>query len=318
MAKYSVVVTDSRHASYEIERNILAKIDAELTLCNCVTEEDLLHECRDADGILLDMAPMSAKVVAGLNRCQVINRYGVGYDNVAVKACTNRGITVTNVPDYCAEDVSDHALALLFSCLRQTAQRDRLVRCGEWNIQNWRSTRIAGKTLGVLGAGRIARALIRKVSGFGLKEILVYDPYIDRDTIEALHAKKVSFEEVLSASDFISLHMPVTDETKGIIGERALALMKPSAILINTGRGPLVDDTALVSALSRCQIAFAGLDTHCVEPLPKDSPYLKLDNVVLTDHTAYNTVEGTMELKVKSAENIVAVLLGQKPAYPVN
>ena len=150
MAKYKVYVTDGRHESYDIEREMLAAADAELKVCQCVTDEDIIRECADADGILLDMAPMTEKAVNALTNCKVINRYGVGFDNVAVDACTAKGIQVTNVPDYCAEDVSDHALALIMTCLRQTALRDRLVRQGEWNIHGV-SFRLTGKVLGVLG-----------------------------------------------------------------------------------------------------------------------------------------------------------------------
>lgn len=318
MAKYNVVVSDNRHANYDIEKEILKSADAELKICSCVSVEDVMRECSDADAILLDMAPMNAEAVGALKKCKVINRYGVGYDNVDINACTKKGILVTNVPDYCMEDVSDHALALLMTCLRQTALRDRLVRKGQWNIQSSASFRLKGKTLGIIGAGRIAKALARKVSGFGFKEILAYDPYVDASTLKNIGVTKMELEDVLRNSDFISLHMPVTDETQGMINERTLSLMKSNAILINTGRGPLVDDQALIAALRNRRIAFAGLDTHCAEPLPAHSEYLKLDNAVLTDHTSYNTAEGVQELKRKSAENVAAVLTGKQPAYPVN
>lgn len=317
MSNYLVCVSDTRHASYEIERRILAEIGAELRLCDCASEEDIVRECADADAILLDMAPMTAKAVAGLKKCRVINRYGVGYDNVDIDACTAKGIQVTNVPDYCAEDVSDHALALIMTCLRQTALRDRLVRQGKWNIQRT-SFRLSGKVLGVLGFGRIARALVKKTSGFGFSKVLVYDPYVSAQVCADMGARKAELEEVLRQCDFLSLHMPVTSQTTRMINRETLALMKPTAILVNTGRGPLVDDEALAQALKEGRLLSAGLDTHWVEPLPADSPYLGLDNVVLTDHTAYSTVEAVEELKVKSANNIAAVLRGEQPGYPVN
>lgn len=317
MSKFTVVVSDSRHPSYDIEREILAKVDAELVLANCITGEDVLRECKNADGILLDAAPMPAEAVRGLTKCRVVNRYGVGFDTVDVEACTAKGIQVTNVPDYCAQDVSDHALALLFSCLRQTALRDRLMRQGEWGIQGT-SRRVEHSTLGVIGMGRIGSALVKKVSGFGLSKILVCDPYVSAEDAAALGAVKAGFEEVLQEADFVSLHMPANDETRGMIDKRALSLMKNSAILINTSRGALVDDEALLAALQNGEIGFAGLDTHAIEPLPADSPYKKLDNVVLTNHTAFNTVEGVQELKTKAAQNVAAVLRGEKPPYCVN
>lgn len=296
---------------------MLAAADAELTVCQCVTDEDILRECADADGILLDMAPMTAKAIEGLAHCKIINRYGVGYDNVDLDACTAKGIQVTNVPDYCAEDVSDHALALMMTCLRHTALRDRLVRQGDWNIQRT-SFRLSGKVLGVLGFGRIARALVHKCSGFGFSEVLVYDPYVPAQACADAGVKKAELDEVLRRCDFLSLHMPVTPQTTGMINRETLSLMKPTAILVNTGRGPLVNDEALIEALQAKKLLAAGLDTHCIEPLPADSPYRGLDNVVLTDHTAYSTVEAVHELKAKSAQNIINALTGVPPVYPVN
>lgn len=317
MSKYLVCVSDTRHASYDIETRILAQADAELKLCGCVTEDDIIQACGDADAVLLDMAPMTARAVAGLKKCRIINRYGVGYDNVDINACTAKGIQVTNVPDYCAGDVSDHALALIMTCLRQIALRDRLIRQGQWNIQRT-SFRLYGKVLGVLGFGRIARALVDKTSGFGFSKVLVYDPYVSAEECTAHGAQKAELEEVLSQCDILSLHMPVTPQTTRIINRETLSLMKPTAVLVNTGRGPLVDDEALAGALKNGQLLYAGLDTHWVEPIPAGSPYLSLDNVVLTDHTAYSTVEAVEELKIKSAENVAAVLRGKKPAYPIN
>lgn len=317
MSKYRIYVTDGRHASYHIEQEMLRAIGGELKICCCATDADIAAQCADADAILLDMAPMTARAVMALKKCKVISRYGVGYDNVDVAACTKQGIQVANVPDYCEEDVSDHALALLFACLRDVPRRDRLIRQGQWNIQRV-SFRLRGKVLGVLGFGRIARALVRKCAGFQFSEILVYDPYVSEETCVALGARKAALEDVLRGADVISLHMPVTLETEHMIDSRALELMRPTAILINTSRGRLVDDAALVQALKCQQILCAGLDTHNCEPLPADSPYLQLDNVVLTDHTAYHTEEAVEELKRKCAQNVVNVLTGSSPDYPVN
>ena len=190
MAKYLVCVSDERHASYEIERAILEKAGAELKLCHCESAADIAAQCADADAVLLDLAPMTAEAVAGLRKCKVISRYGVGFENVDLDAATAAGIQVTNVPDYCMEDVSDHALALMLSCLRHIPLRDREVREGKWNIQT-DSFRLKGKTLGVIGAGRIARALIRKVSGFGFAEVVAYDPYISAEQLAEIGVRKV-------------------------------------------------------------------------------------------------------------------------------
>lgn len=316
MSKFKVYVTDQRQPSFEIERSILSQCDAELILCNCVTTEDISRKCADADAVLLDMAPMTAEAIHSMRKCQVISRYGVGVDNVDLKVAAECGIQVTNVPDYCMEDVSDHALALLFACLRNVVLRDREIRKGKWNIVA-PSYRVQGKVLGLIGAGRIARALIRKVSGFGLKEIVTYDPFLSAEELASIGVRKVEFDELLRESDFISLHLNLTDTTRNIIDAEALSKMKERAILINVSRGGLIDPDALINALESHHIGAAGLDTHCVEPVPVDSRFDKLDNVVLTDHAAYNTMEGVAELKTKAANNVKAVLEGKTPPYVV-
>lgn len=315
---FKVVVSDKRHADYSIEEKILKECGADLVVLNCTTEKEMIENCSDADGVLLDMAPMTRDVVKAMSKCKIVSRYGVGFDNVDVQACTEKGICVANVPDYCCDDVSEMALALLFACQRQVCLRDRKIREGLWNLQFQNTFRIKGKVLSLIGFGRISRALAQKVSGFELKEILVFDPYIDEEVISRAGGRKVSFEEALSQGDYISLHMPVTNETRGMINEKAFELMKHTAILINTSRGPLIKDDALISALKNKRIAFAGLDTHNIEPLPADSELLKLENCVLTDHAAYNTREAVEELKRKAALNIKAVLEGNKAPYCIN
>lgn len=206
---------------------------------------------------------------------------------------------------------------LLLSCLRQTALRDRRIREGDWNIQGT-GFRLAGKTLGLIGAGRIARALRRKVSGFGLREVVACDPYVSAEKLDGLGMRKVELDELLAVSDFVSLHLHANAETNGIINRSTLAKMKESAILINVSRGALVNDEDLLDALRTHRILAAGLDTHQHEPLGKESPFCTLDNVLLTDHAAYSTLEGVRELKEKSARNIVDVLSGKQPQYRVS
>ena len=317
MSRYLVCVSDKRHALYDIEKDMLAGIGAELRLCSCGTEEDLIAQCGQADAVLLDLAPMTARAIAGLEKCRVISRYGVGYENVDLDAASKAGIQVTNVPDYCMEDVSDHALALMLSCLRHIPMRDRMVRQGAWNLQAT-SFRLKGRTLGVIGAGRIARALIRKVSGFGLAEVLAYDPYLSAEELGRIGVRKVELAELLAKSDIISLHLHANAETCGMICRETLEQMKETAILINVSRGPLVNDDDLLEALRSHRILAAGLDTHNHEPLGADSPFCRLDNVVLTDHTAYSTMEGVEELKTKAAQNVIDVLTGRPVRYPVN
>jgi D-3-phosphoglycerate dehydrogenase / 2-oxoglutarate reductase len=318
MAKFKVVVSDNRHGDYSIEAAVLKPVDAEVVIEDCSTVEEMIIACRDADGVLLDQAPMPAQVIESMTKCKVVSRYGVGYDNVDVEACTKKKIYVANVPDYCMEDVSDHAMALFYSCVRRITLRDKQVRQGGWNMDRSGIYRIKDRVFALVGFGNIARCLVKKLSGLGLKKVLVYDPYVSKEIIEASGAQKADLETVLTEADYISLHVPVTPETKGIINKKAFSLMKNSAILINTARGPLVDEEALIDALSTGKIAFAGLDTHNKEPLPSDSPLLKMDNCILTDHVGFYSVESMKELHTKIALNVKAVLEGGKPIYPVN
>jgi len=318
MAKYKVVVSDNRHGDYSIEAAVLKPVDAEVVIEDCSTVEQMIVACRDADGVLLDQAPMPAQVIENMTKCKVVSRYGVGYDNVDVEACTRKKIYVANVPDYCMEDVSDHAMALFYSCVRRITLRDKQVRQGGWNMDRSGIYRIKDRVFALVGFGNIARCLVRKLSSLGLKKVLVYDPYVSKEIIEASGAQKADLETVLTEADYISLHVPVTPETKGIINKKAFSLMKNSAILINTARGPLIDEEALIDALSTGKIAFAGLDTHAKEPLPADSPLLKMDNCILTDHVGFYSDESMKELHTKIAQNIRAVLEGGKPIYPVN
>jgi len=319
MSRFKVVMTDDRHKTYEEEKKVLLSIDTDIIIANCTTAQDVINNCKDADGIMVNLAPMPAEVINQLERCKVISRYGVGYDNVDVAACTQKGIYLANVPDYCAEEVSDQALALLMACARKVARRDAQVRAGQWNIGKADPIyRLAGKTFTFLGFGMIGRTLYRKIKGFNFSRILIYDPFIDAETIKSLGAEKVEWDEALKNADYISVHIPMNDKTRGIINASAFSLMKPTAIIVNTSRGPVIDEKALIDALTKGQINSAGLDVHCKEPLDKDSPFMRIENCVLTDHVGWYSEEAISELKRKVAENVKDVLLSGKPKYPVN
>jgi D-3-phosphoglycerate dehydrogenase len=319
MSKYKVVVTDDRYRNYDVEKAVLETIGAEVTVHDCSTAEEVLNVCRYVDGIMVNLAPIPENVIQGLQKCRVIARYGVGYDNVDVKTCTQKGIYVTNVTDYCAEEVSDHALALLLGCIRKIARRDAQVRKGKWNVGSADPIqRIAGKTFALLGYGLIARCLHRKLKGLNPGRVLVYDPFLEAGFLQSQGAEKVDFEIALKEADYISIHMPLNDKTRGLIDEKAFSLMKPTAILVNTSRGAIVDEAALIKALSTGQINSAGLDVYSKEPLDRDNPLLTLGNCILTDHMGWYSEESMVELKRKVAENVRNVLSGGKPAYPVN
>jgi D-3-phosphoglycerate dehydrogenase len=319
MVEFKVVVTDDRYKNYDEEKKVLDKIGAELVIANCRTEGEVAEICWDADAILCNLAPMSAEVIEKLDKCKVISRYGVGYDNVDVKACTEKGIYLTNVPDYCAEEVSDHALALLMSCARKVARRDAQVRRGLWNIGCGDPIyRIAGKTFAFLGFGMIGRCLYRKIKGLNFSRILIFDPYLDEKAVKSYGAEKTDFETALKEADFISLHMPLNEKTESIINREAISMLKKTAIIINTSRGPLIDEKALIDALREGRINYAGLDVHCKEPLDGDNPLMNLENCVLTDHVGWYSEESMNELKRKAAENVSDVLSGREPKYKVN
>jgi D-3-phosphoglycerate dehydrogenase len=320
MADLKVVVTDLGYESYAPEREQLAAAgDVELVLAECATEADCAEACRDADGVITRLAPIGPNAIAAMEKCRVISRYGVGVDNVDIPAATTKGIPVCNVRGYCNEDVSDLAMALLLTCARRVASRDKQVRAGLWDIGSKEPVyRIAGRTLGLVGYGGIPRCLHRKVQGFNLSQVLVFDPYVsDEDAAEA-GVRKVSLDELCEQADLISVHAPLTDETRGMIGSEQFAKMKPTAILVNTSRGPVVDTDALVDALKSNKIMSAGIDVYDPEPPPKDSPLFDLPNAVLTDHTGWYTEESQLELQTLTSKNVALVLSGQNPLYCVN
>jgi D-3-phosphoglycerate dehydrogenase len=319
MAALKVVVTDDRFGSYEEENAVLKEIGASVEVHDLGEEAETVRVLREADGILVNLHPLPASVIQELRKCRVISRYGVGYDNVSVETATAKGIWVARVPDYCLEDVSDQALALLLGCVRKVAFKDRRIREGGWNLHKEQpSYRMAGKTLGLIGYGAIGRTLHRKLRGFGLDRILVFDPYMDPEKIAENGAESVNLRTLLKNSDYVSVHAPLNEETKGLIGSRELSLMKKTAILVNTSRGPLLEEKAVAAALAAGKIAAAGLDVFETEPLPSDSPLLELDNVVLSDHAGWYSEESVTELKTKAAQNVLEVLKGGKPVYPVN
>jgi D-3-phosphoglycerate dehydrogenase len=205
------------------------------------------------------------------------------------------------------------------ACARKVARRDAQVRQGMWNIGKADPIyRIAGKTFAFLGFGMIARCLYRKIKGLNFEKVLVYDPFIDAETIKKAGAEKADWETVFKTADFISIHMPLNDKTRGCVNADAFAMMKPTAIIVNTSRGPVIDEPALINALKTGEINSAGLDVHCKEPINLDNPLLNIPNCVLTDHTSWYSEEAMSELKTKTAQNVKDVLLGGKPKYMVN
>lgn len=315
----TVLVTDDRHADYEIERRILADAGIRLEVHDFRTLAEAAPHLERADGLLLNLFPLDARAIAHLARCRVISRYGTGYDNVDVAAAGAAGIWVARVPDYATEDASDHALALLLAGARQVATRDRAIRRGAWNAATVAPVRrIAGSTLGIAGLGRVGKAVLRKAAGLGFGRILIYDPHKTTATIRAAGGHPADLDTFVRESHFVSWHVPLTDETRGLVGRREFGLVRPGAVWVNTARGAIFDEAALADALRQGRLGYAGLDVFDSEPLAADSPLRELENVVLTDHFGYYSQQSIIDLKTRAAENVVEVLAGRVPIHPVN
>jgi D-3-phosphoglycerate dehydrogenase len=313
MSKYKVVVSDQVFPSVDVERGLLAEIDAELVVATGDVES-VLVSASDADAILNTYLPWSAESIARLEKCKVIARYGIGFDNVDLDAAAEAGIVVTNVPDYSVEEVATHALALILASLRKVVVADDSVRSGTWSIDNFRPIRRLSKlTVGLVGYGRIARRIAAPLEALGA-DIIAHDPYLQPGPdLPPL----LELETVLSRSDIVSLHLPLNDETRGIIGTDALARMKPGSILVNTSRGPLVDLDALCAALREGSIGAAGLDVFDVEPLDA-ARVADVPNLIVTPHMAYYSEEALAESQRKAATQVIKVLTGERPDYQVN
>ena len=310
-----VVITDCDHPSVEIERKVFSEIDLEFVLAYCNTEDEVIEAAQEADGIINQYAPITRRVIESLKRCKVIARYGVGVDNIDIKAATEYGIIVANIPDYCIDEVSTHTMALILACARGITLLDSKIREKKWDFTLAKPLfRTKGKTLGLFGLGRIARAVAQKASGFGFK-IMAFDPYVSKVNREI---KLVKFSQLLSDSDFISIHTPLTDETRHSFGENELKAMKKTAYLINTARGSIIDEEALYRALEKRWITGAALDVMEKEPPNWENLLPKLDNLIITPHVSFYSEESYIELKTKIAEAVCSVLKGKLPRAFVN
>ena len=318
MGTYQVVVTDYDYQNLDIERKIMAEYGIKFIPAQCRTEEEVIRAARKADGILNQYAPITANVIEQLENCKVIARYGVGVNTIDVEAATKKGIVVSNVTDYCLDEVSDHALALLLALARKIVVLNQSVKNGKWAVKEASPIfRLKGRVLGLVGFGNIPQTLAKKAKALGL-QVMAYDPFVPAAVAADLGVALVCLEELLQKSDFVSVHLPLNRETKGIISRKEFELMKKEAFMINTARGPVIDESALIQALEEKQIAGAALDVVEKEPIAPESPLLNMEEVILTPHAAWYSEESERELKRKSAQNIVDVLNGYYPDYMVN
>ena len=317
MPRPLIAVTDSPFPSLDPAKAALARIDPELRVANSTSADDILAVARDADAILVTYAKLPGELLRQLRRCKAIGRFGLGVDNIDIAAAAELGITVTYVPDYCMQEVSDHAMALLLALARKVPQSNALVQAGRWDMPAVVPIhRLAGRVLGLVGFGNIPRALAPKAKAFGLR-VVAHDPYVSQHALAAAGVEGMSFDRLLEISDFVSIHAPLLPATRGLFNAEVFRKMKQGACLINTARGPLVDEDALLAALDSGRLAGAALDVVAVEPLPKQSRLIGRDNVVLTPHTGFYSVEALNELQTKCAADVARVLSGEKPVYPV-
>jgi D-3-phosphoglycerate dehydrogenase len=318
MPQTLIAITDSPFPSLDPAKKALARLDPEYRMANSASADDILAVARDADAILVTYAKLPGELLRQLKNCKAIGRFGLGVDNIDLPAAKELGIAVNYVPDYCLREVSDHAMALLLGLARKVPFSNKLVQSGRWEVPPIVPLRrLEGQTLGLVGFGNIPRALAPKAKAFGFK-VLTHDPFVKTDALAAAGVEGVSFDELLARSDFVSVHAPLLPSTRGLMNAAVFAKMKKGAYLINTARGPLVDELALIAALDSGQLGGAGLDVVTTEPLGKDSPLLGRDNVILTPHTAFYSVEALEELQTKCASDVARVLSGEKAVYPIS
>jgi D-3-phosphoglycerate dehydrogenase len=323
-AQRTILIADYDFGDVDIERGIIAGAGFQVIAAQCKNEDEVIEHGRDADGVLTQYATIGARAIDAFTRCKVIARYGTGVDIVDVEAATKRGIQVTNVPsDWCADEVADHAVALWLAATRKILQYDGAVRRDEWRWQTGQPLwRLRGRVFGLLSFGFIARGIAERVKPFGV-EVWAHDPFLDQSAIERQKVRPVSFDELVTGSDYLTIQSPLTPATHHLFDRETLRKMKKTAILINTARGPIVDDAALYQALIEGWIAGASLDDIEEEPAKQRdwravNPLFQLANVIITPHAAYYSEESIATVRRVAAEEAVRVLKGLPAQSPVN
>lgn len=312
-----IVIADSVAEDQTIEMEILKPI-AEVILAPQGDMDKLKELVNDADALLTCYTQITEEMVNSMKKCRIIARTGIGIDTIPLKLATEKGIRVTNVPDYCFDEVADHTMALMLSLLRGVNAAAMSTRDGNWELKSaGKLQRLRGRKLGLVGFGNISRFVARRALSFGF-ELLVFDPFIDQSILDEFSAQRYALDDLLAEADIVSLHVPLKENTKHLINSRTLSLMKHDAVLVNTSRGGLVDIDALVNALRTGTIAGAGLDVLEKEPPENIAELARTPGLILTPHTAFYSEESMRELRVKSATEIAQVLQGIQPNYQVN
>ena len=314
-----VVVTDYTFSSLEVEQTIVEEAGFHFSAYQCSGVAELMEVCADADAVITQFAPVNDEVVSAMQKAKVIVRYGIGYDNVACETASKKGIPVCNIPDYCIDEVADHALAFILATTRRVRANNAFVVDGNWGlaVPLEKMQALSDLTVGVIGLGRIGREVTARLQGFKCT-VLASDPVISDEEAKTHGCTLMSLKELLATSDIVSLHCPSTPETRGMINQKSLEVMKEGAVLVNVGRGDLVDLDALTEALRHGHIGGAALDVFNPEPIAPDHPLLGMDNVVVSSHIAACSPKASKKLRETAARLAVSALRGEMLPGVVN
>jgi D-3-phosphoglycerate dehydrogenase len=314
---YKIAVADSVFPNLDPAREVVSTIGGPLELAADKTPEAILKVAGEADAVLVTYAKITGDMIQQMPKVRVISRFGIGVDNVDIEAATKKGIVVTKVPDYCIDEVSDHAMALLLAAVRKIPFSNKQVHAGTWKMPEVVPIkRLRGSVLGLVGFGRIPQLVAPKAKPFGFR-VVAYDPFVPAEVFTNAGVEGVSLDELLRISDIVSIHSPLTPETKGLFNAESLKKMKKGSYIVNTARGPIIDEAAMAAALDSGHIAGAALDVMTTEP-PTGSPLLGRENVIITPHTSFYSDESLVELQTKAAQEVVNVLSGKPARNPVN
>jgi D-3-phosphoglycerate dehydrogenase / 2-oxoglutarate reductase len=318
MGRFKAVFVEHDYASVEPDRRIIEAAGAEFVDADRYPRDEAWAMCAEADAVMVRRLTVTREMISRLRKCQVLVRYGIGVDIVDLQAATERGIIVSHVPTYCQDEVSTQAICLMLACVRRLLPTVDEVRAGGWDVHAKDPVyRLAGKTVGLVGFGTLGQTVARKLQGWEVR-IIATDPYAGTDAAQALNVELVPFEKLLQEADIVSVHAPLLPETTHLMNGAAFGLMKRGAILVNTARGAIVDEEALLHALHRGQINCAGLDVFEHEPLPKDSPIRKHPRIIATDHMAWYSEDSRLELQQRAAREVARVCAGKLPEAIAN
>jgi D-3-phosphoglycerate dehydrogenase / 2-oxoglutarate reductase len=312
-----VVVTDSPFPNLDPARRVLSALGGILQMVEDPGPDAIARAAQNADAVLVTYAKITANAIRQMKKCRIISRFGIGVDNVDIAAATEAGIAVTRVPDYCLDEVSDHTMALLLALSRKIPYANSLSHAAKWELSAMAPIhRLRGNTLGLIGFGRISQLVAPKAAAFGMR-VITSDPYVATEVLASAGVERAAFSQLVKSADFISIHTPLLPETRHLFNAAVFQEMKPTAYLINTARGAIVDEDALASALDAKQLAGAALDVLAQEP-PSQSPLFGRTDVILTPHMSFYSVESLVDLQIRATEEIVRVLRGEMPRNPVN